>query len=326
MKIYNTAALLILILIMIVVSGCARSNEDLAIPSSATSAPATNTMMFTPSPTITQTPVFTPTYVPTLPVEQAKVRLLELLSNNANCRLPCILGITPGKSSYTEARDIFLPFSSISISMKVSDDTSPNSVWLTYDEGNSRTFTQLSYLYPSNGIISRILFKAGEYKDTVEARSPIYDSQVFGERLRPYMLSGILSEFGKPALVVVHTSGKQITGSGGFEILLLYPDDGIFVRYTTQMETLGTNARGCPANAQVELNLYPSGDADAYAKSLSELSLGDMFDGLELVDNPSWRSIDKATSMSLDQFYETFRQPTNKCIETPLKGWYVPKN
>jgi hypothetical protein len=241
------------------------------------------------------------------------------------CHLPCILGITPGKTINSEAQAILLPFSNIAISMKVNDDESPDSVWLTYDEGDLRTFIQLSYIYENNSTIKSVAFKAGEYKETANSRSPVYDSKAFGERLSPYMLSGILSEFGQPSLVVIHTNGQQITGSGGFEILLLYPEDGIFARYTMQMKTVGTNVQGCPANAQVELYLYPPGDANAYFESLSEISIGGMFDGLKLVDNPSWKSIDKVTSMSLEQFHETFRQPADKCIETPLNHWYIPE-
>ena len=90
------------------------------------------------------------------------------------------------------------------------------------------------------------------------------------------------------------------------------------------MKTVGANARGCPANAQVELELFPSGDADAFAKSLDATDWG-AFGRLEPMDDSGWKSIDKATSMSVEQFYETFRQPTDKCIETPLKGWYVPE-
>jgi len=215
-----------------------------------------------------------------------------------------------------------VPLSNISVSTSFKPDSGV--IRPVYTEGDSRLGIDVGFL-SDNQIVNYITFHAGESKELPDASRPIYDSKIFGERLRPYMLPGILSELGKPASVVISTSGKQITGSGGFEILLLYPDQGILVRYTTQMETVGAIVHGCPANAQVKLELYPSGDADAFAKSLAETTLGGIFDGLELVDNPSWKSVEKATSMSLEQFYETFRQPTDKCIETPLKGWYVPE-
>lgn len=310
------------LMLILLVAGCAQSTRNAETSQTVGIATPIKTVTNTPKPTLPPAviPTNTATTIPIMPEEEARAQLLDLLADNGGCRLPCLLGITPGKTTYTEARAILLPFTGISISTYLEDGV--DSVWLTYDEGETRTFVELSYLYTNDGIINDIAFKTGEYKETSDERSPIYDSEIFGERLRPYMLTGILSEFGKPTSVVIHTSGKQITGSGGFEVLLFYPEQGIFVHYTTQMETVGDNARGCPANAQAELELYPSGDVDAFAKALSQTIWA--FAWPELAENPSWKSIDKATSMSLEQFYETFRHPTDKCIETPLKGWYVP--
>lgn len=324
MRLHKIILLSGLLFVMLAI-GCAQTTRNVETSQPTTIATLVRTI--TTRPTLALTPSIVPadtlTAIPILPEKEARVQLLALLADNGGCRLPCLLGITPGKTTYTEARAILLSFSGISISMKVSDDTSPDSVWLTYDEGDSRTFIQLSYLYASDGVINHIAFNAAEYEEFAGNRSLVFDSKNFGKRLSPYMLPGILSEFGKPASVVIHTSGKQITGSGGFEILLFYPDQGIFVHYITQMETVGANARGCPANAEVELELYPSDDADAFDNALSQTEWA--FAWPELAENPSWKPIDKATSMSLEQFYETFRQPTDKCIETPLKGWYVPQ-
>lgn len=319
MRLHKIFFLFSLLLIMLA-AGCAQPIYSTEMPPASTIAVTVKV-----TPTITRIPMAVPTnaptIIPTLPEEQAHAQLLDLLADNGGCRLPCLLGITPGKTTNLEARAILLPFSGISISTYLSDN-SPDSIWLTYNESHLRTSIKLSYLFESSGVINRIAFQAEESKELPDGYMPIYDSKTFGERLRPYMLSGILSEFGKPASVVISTYGKQITGSGGFEILLFYPDQGIFVHYTTQMKTVGTNARGCPANAQVELELFPSGDADAFAKALLQTEWA--FAWPELFDNPSWKPIDKATTMSLEQFYETFRQSTDKCIDTPMKGWYVP--
>lgn len=313
------------LMLTLLIAGCTQSNRNTETSETVDIATSIKTITNTPKPTLPPAviPTNIATAIPILPEEEARAQLLDLLADNGGCRLPCLLGITPGKTTYMEARAILLPFSGISISTYLNED-GVDSVWLTYDEGETRTFVELSYLYTNDGIINDIAFKTGEYKETSDERSPIYDSEIFGERLRPYMLPGILSEFGKPTSVVIHTSGKQITGSGGFEILLFYPEQGIFVHYTTQMESEGVNARGCPANAQVELRLYPSGDVDTFTNELSQTIWA--FAWPELAENPSWKSIDKATTMSLDQFYETFRQPTDRCIETPLKGWYVPES
>ena len=314
----HTMILLPSLIVVMLATGCAQPirGTETALPGST----AILTEPLTPTPTLNSTNM--PNAIPTLPEKQARSRLLELLANNGGCYLPCLWGITPGITTNLESRAILLPLSGISISTHLSNN-SPDSIWPTYTEGELKTSADLRYIFESDGVISRIAFQVGEFQELPDRRSPIYDSKTFGERLRPYMLPGILSEFGKPASVVIHTYGKQLTGSGGFEIVLLYPDQGMLVHYTTQMKTVGVNAVGCPANAQVELELYPSGDADSFAKSLSSTIWG-AFVLPEPIDDSHWKPIDKANSMSLEQFYETFRQPTEKCIETPLKGWYVP--
>lgn len=322
MRMYKTIFLLSLVLIT-VTSSCIQTPPDIKI--SQPTGEATKVTAPTPEPTLTPTLVQTntPTSIPVLSEKEAKAQLLDLLANDGACRLPCIWDIMPGETFYTEARTVFLPFDTITISMNLSDNDGSDSVWLTYDEGASRTFVKFSYLYASDGIISRIVFNAAEYKETDGNRSLVFDSNNFGERLSSYMLPGILSELGKPTSVIISTSGKQIAGSGGFDVVLVYPEQGIFIHYTMQMESVGKIAFGCPANAQVELELYPPGNADAFNKAISQTHWD--FIWPEPIDNPSWKPIDKATSMSINEFYETFRQPTDQCIETPLEGWYIPE-
>jgi hypothetical protein len=310
------------LVLIVLATGCVPSARETETPQPMSTATPTEALTYTPTSAPTAVSKNPPSTIPTLPEGQAKDQLLDLLANNGECQLPCLWGITPGKTTNLEARAILLPLSAISILTHLADD-SPDGIWMIYHENELRTSIKLNYLFGSDGVISRIVFKAGETKEVPDGFLPIYDSKTFGEQLHPYMLSGILSEFGRPASVIIQTSGELITGSGGFEILLIYPEQGIFVHYTTQMEADGTNARGCPANAEVELELYPSGDADAFAKALSQTKWA--FAWPVLAENPSWKPIDKATSMSVEQFYETFKQPTDKCIETPLKEWYVPQ-
>jgi len=312
------------LLLVVFAAGCApsiRARTPQPVITAIRTETLTPTPVFTPSAALTNTP----TPIPTLPVEQARAKLLELLANNGGCRLPCLWGITPGKSTYQEAQAILAPLQGISNSTGFR--TEGGSITPRYTAGDLILFTNASFnIDPlsDNQIVSYLTFDAKESQDLSDGYLPVYDSKTFGERLSPYMLPGILSELGRPASVTLHTYGKQITGSGGFEIVILYPEQGIFVHYTTQMETVEINVRGCPANAQVELNLYPSGNTEAFAKSLSEINWG-AFVLPEPINDSHWKPIEKATAMSVEQFYETFRQPTDKCIETPVKGWYVPE-
>ena len=121
MKIQKASQWFSLLFFVTVVAGCTRSTESTKTSSATApvllaSASPTETMPPTLMPTAasTPTPAFTPTTIPTLPAEDARKRLLELLATNGDCRLPCLWGIVPGKSANQEARNILMPLSSIS--------------------------------------------------------------------------------------------------------------------------------------------------------------------------------------------------------------------
>jgi hypothetical protein len=95
-----------------------------------------------------------------------------------------------------------------------------------------------------------------------------------------------------------------------FDIVLLYPDQGMLIHYTTKKRMVGNNILGCMANAHVELKLFPSGNGESFMDLMS----------------PSWKDrlayykpVEELTSMSVDDFYQAFRQPTDKCITIPNK-------
>jgi hypothetical protein len=61
---------------------------------------STRTLMPAPTPKPpTPTVPPSPTLVPTLTADQEQALVLDLLQNNAGCRLPCWWGFTPGKTT-----------------------------------------------------------------------------------------------------------------------------------------------------------------------------------------------------------------------------------
>jgi len=325
------------LLFVTVVTGCAQSTGS-TITSSATapvllaSASPTETMppTITPTTTGTPTPTFTPTTILTLPAEDARNRLLELLANNGDCRLPCLWGVTPGQSNYQEARTILMPLSSIADNIYF-DQPKVNGILLGaispfYVEGDLDLNTRVaSYYYNDNSFVSRIAFRVQEEKVVPDPRdpsgkswlskTPIYDSLTFGKRVEYYSLSHILSEQGKPDSVMIYiprAEGYPIV-AGVLDAALLYPKQGIWIDYTMSMHMNGTIMKGCPANAHIEMQLYPSGNPESFFSLLEKTDWGRIKGG--------YKSLAEATSMSVEQFYETFRNPTDKCIETPTNLW-----
>jgi len=282
----------------------------------------TATPILTPSAINTLIPSAIPTDVPTLPADHAYQRLLALLVNNNDCRLPCLWGITPGKSSYLEARSILLPLRGIAETAYFSPG-SPDSISPLYVEGTQRLNSQIDYWYSSvDGTINIIRFRAleervdkkDEYGNPI--KMPVFDSKVFQERTNYYSLAHVLSEQGAPDEVWLQAWGP-LTG-GGMDIALLYPTQGIWINYSMKViYNDGIVKRACPVNSHIEMQLFPSGDSASFFSMLNKTDWG--------VTKTGYLPLEKATSLSLQEFYETFRIPTEECIETPVTLWPTPE-
>jgi hypothetical protein len=282
-------------------------------------ATGTSSLTLTPSATYTSVPA-TPTIVPTLPVDDARQLLLDLLSNNGNCRLPCLWGIVPGESTFWDARAILASLSGLSGYSHL-NFPGPDSISPTYNENGVEIYTRVTFLInPESKITNQIAYSLEAHRSLQKGGYEIvYDSKFFGNKTSAYGLPHVLSEQGIPSSVMIATWGGPLTRgfTGGFDILLLYPDKGILVNYNTQMYVVGANVRGCPANAQVEMELYPPGQRETFFEFLKETDWN-----VKLND---YRPLEEVTSMTLDEFYETFRDDNSKCVETPTSYWRMPE-
>ena len=304
--------------------GCATSHSWKGTPS-ATVTPklassATLVLTSTAFPTSTAIPSTTPTAVPALPVEEARARLLELLSDNGGCSLPCLWGITPGKSTYQDTQTIIAYLSSIS---DLPPYVGPEGVALspTYAEGDLVLDVIVGFsidLLSTEQTVNKIGLRARELEEI--GFPSVFDSPSFAERAGYYMLPRLLSEQGIPTSVMIATEGGPLRNMevGNFLIVLLYPDEGIWANYETQRHLIGSNVRGCPSpsNAHVELELFPSGNSGQFYELLGQTDWA--------VKEGWYRPLEEVTSMSVEEFHQTFRQPTGGCIDTPAELWPEP--
>ncbi len=174
-----------------------------------------------------------------------------------------------------------------------------------------------------NNIVTHVSFEGRALKEMSGERGveSVFDSTFFGEQLNRYMLPQILSEYDRPPSVLLSTLAEFPPwryGQGHFQILIVYPDQGILVHYTTEMRVVGENVVGCPANAHVELELFPSGNGDSFYELLAPTNWP------ETIHN-NYKPLEEVTSLSLEEFYQTFRQPMDACLETPANLWPVPE-
>lgn len=326
-------ALGLFLLTLIHLSSCGQLiGNDKATPTPS-SDPTGNSveLVSTPTPLLSSssTPLLITTAIPTLSTEGANAKLLDLLSNNGNCQLPCLWGITPGKSKYQEAQTALMPLSGIS--NRTAFQANGGLIDLLYIENELILNARVNFL--SDGqIVKSIRFEADEERKITTPSggvgfTEVFDSVDFGRRANYFMLPHVLTEQGRPDAVVISTAASPNTRNGtivgGFDIILLYPGQGLLVHYTTQMQLVGKQVHGCMASAHVELELYPSGKRDSFAEYLAPTKWAGMWPP---PNNLYWKPIERATTMTLDQFYEIFRHPTKNCIETPANLWPKPES
>jgi hypothetical protein len=247
------------------------------------------------------------------------VQLLGLLQNNASCPLPCLWGITPGVSTTLEVRNILLPFTGIA---QLSDlpINGIGGISLKYPINDSNVDLYLVY-YPvsASQTISAIYLETQAFHNVVDPNqdSSFYGADFYAQILDNYSLHGILSTYGVPweILVFVEPSTPKY-----FNLRILYPEKGIFIIYGTFVEEQGENYLGCPSKMFVSLYLLSPESRNDYQKILPTIGP----DWQNVYPISDFKSLDEAVQMNLDDFYQIFKKPTDRCLETPKSMWALP--
>lgn len=302
------------LIFVVLLMGCVQRDES----------PRTSTQSGTPtqvqgSGSQTSSPLPSSTIIPTLSVTDASLLIHDLLSNNGDCRLPCLWGITPGSSKYSEIRNRLISTSSISSDSSFGSEI--GDITYEFSEGNLSIFISVTTItYSDSDMIEKIRFSSRALRDRDGGYDSVFDSEIYRDHLAYYLLPQVLSEYGRPEAVLMQTNqpfppGAVDRGPVYFYILLLYPSQGIYIQYTTDVKLVNENLVGCLENAHVELELIHSGNGDGSWEQLS----------------PSWqvmineyRPLIEVTSLSLEEFYIMFNQQTSVCLETPADLWARP--
>lgn len=229
----------------------------------------------------------------TLSPDDAYIQLQDVLKNNANCLLPCWWGISPGKTTWKDARSFLSKFNNLG-SDKGSNELFFVSVHLPLPEEKGT----LSHTYK---IKNDVVIGINAY---------VYDWSPF------LYLSNILTEYGPPDEILLKTFRNAETGSQPFQVDLFYAKLGILLEYSGgNLNTVGDNLQNCFDN------LY---SPFIFIWSVDEPITVDEAIDKYLIQQPMPYPVplDKATSMNIFTFYEIYKNPDNtSCLETPLELW-----
>ncbi len=181
-------------------SACAPAPAEISTLTPSATRTVTNTR--TPRPTFT----LTPTLLPTLPLQDAAARIAELEATNGGCEYPCLWGITPGVTSFQQARRILEP-----LSEQVDEAYYQEGIFQFYLLGDQDIAYHLANITiePAGGIVENIWYQ------------------------NDLLLSDVLQLFGPPEEVYYYFSNPWIA-EPGYWLFMDYSSIGISVSFSDE--------------------------------------------------------------------------------------------
>lgn len=282
--------LTILFITALITASCSLIGVPTVVEVSPT-ALLTQTAIIELSPT-SSPPQITITPRPTLTENEAKRLVRELLEDNAGCRLPCWWGITPGKTTWAEARH-FLESFAVYVG-----ETGIVRVPLPSPYGDAAYMEQEYFI--NDGIVEYI---------------HVYNYNLASN----YYLPKFLETYGEPSEIWIQAFSQAEIGQWNFTFDLFYIDKGILIEYgvATPIGDVEVNnkLRNCLKGADSPfIYLW------APEKQISFDEAKRKFLDTRWLPEP--KPLLDATGMDVKTFYETFKNPnTDACLETPKDLW-----
>ena len=298
-----------------------------------TSFLATPTASRTPTLLPTMTPTNTPTFTPrpTLSVDEAETLILDLVQKHENCQLPCLWGFIPGKSEVETAR-VFVKQFGIGdfrigdIELGAQDYGDVGGVGISYPKGDIDIIIDWSYYQSKETSQLDILTMNSRPMESLgldpinqlPMMAPVYGNLTFNQELKDYLLPSVLTNYGQPSQVLLTVwpddPDRPDIQWHPFSLALVFSEKGIYVEYVSPRETQAENFIGCPNKSHIYLAVWEP-QSDLPLEYIIEKA------GSEIILSYS-KSLVDATSLTLDEFYQTFKNPENTaCLETPQSLW-----
>lgn len=311
------------IVLLILVVGCAPKANPITVQATVspltTNSPISTPTSIPPSTTPTLIPASTQlpptqTSFPTLTADEAKTKLFNLLLENGGCILPCFLGYSPGISSREDVQNFFREFRvkdtpDLSISRTVATDRSIIGFYirLTNNYLNIGMST-----FENKGRVE--VFGMGSFSQ------PEWELS-YAEVMKYYLLPQILINYGKPSEIIILTyrndRQRPDVTSFPFFLVLLYPNQGFYVKYEMERVTSGTNFLGCPSKSFVDVVVWTPNDDEIFESIVKPTINGEYFS--------DYKSLSDATSLTIEDFYQGFSNPESQnCLETSIETWPNP--
>lgn len=249
----------------------------------------------TSSPSAAPATQITPTWTPRATIQPHLLDsyLFDLVSRDPDCLLPCWWGITPGETSWEDARQVFEVIGAEIVS----------------GPGSMPGLVTFNIKYPLPGTDhaggARILVRDGR----VETLFVSAETNPWQLRLHQ-----VLSDYHAPDEVLVKTYASSPDGSLPFLLVLVNRGSQYMALYSLEATATDSFLVACPADIPPSTYVW-SRDSQWSDETIQEVVLG---------PDPSspLRRLQDVTSMSIPDFVERFREADPAtCIETSASNW-----
>ncbi len=245
--------------------------------------------------------------------------------------MPCLWGMTPGISNAESLNAFLSHFVETSVANEIyihshSREQSGSFTSILWND-KIRIPSVLSYYKDKDGLIDHLTLSAQagqeEGEGVNQSIKAVYGEPFFYQTLDYYLLPNILSEYGRPSDILIapfpddpdYPSDAKIP----FSIVLFYQDKGIFAEYILPKGKNGENLVGCPTKAGYLTVIVWPPNQHLSIETVASMNTGL---GINKLNVDYFKTIENATSMTVEDFYQTFKSPeSTACIETPKNIW-----
>ena len=250
----------------------------------------------TPIPSVVVVPTYTPfpSPNPTLAASEALAFIRQMQVNNGGCKLPCWWGITPGETTWEEAKQVFAPL-----------------------RGYSGVRSPVGFSFPQySGIDASVYGESGEPVREIWVFGSVYGTErkeqylPFDETWYLYSSSGILEQLGPPSKAMLgFNTGSADSSKWYYELHVFYDESGLIIRYGGLAIADSKSVRAC-------LSLDHLTSIRIYVR----VPRPDGFQGPPWDYSNAPQPLELATGLSLEEFCANSRHD-NACLESPIDLW-----
>jgi len=272
---------------------------DTIVPPTQTLTPITST----PLSAFTSAPLLTP--LPTFSSTEGVEKLRLWIEGVFDCLLPCWGGITPGKTSWQEARQILeqmSEFASVNVSENISCSFGVCSGvgWSLYPETVAEGIFYTKFPENTVHLININIQNEGTKKTNF---------------LRNIQLQDVFDWYGAPAVLLFNVE-TDLAENRFMELILVYPERQFVIKYIKNTELVDDKVVNCGKDERIELIIL---DNKEQLMSLDAIANAVETKGLHL--DSRYKTVEEATGMTDNSFYEAINAFNDFCISTPVNIW-----